>query len=235
MNLPFLAVLGIDPKQAEQPPQVSVFPKIFNEQAQHLWEPAVKHGLSQKGKAHEKWDAALNHFVDTAQSQNLFPYARTHQQATNDQIHSFLSRARAQVVKFVNRSRLLDVVSMRQGVRSATALDSGGFIITVDAQVQLKDPTFEKWLIQKPYPALFNINYRWVRKLAPGTTFFVYNEGAHMTQRWHVGYEIICDQWPAVPGNRIPSKMAIEKFAVNVLWDYVLRTNRPDGMLHRIF
>ncbi len=229
----FLPSLGVPSDQRMNSPTKYTFPAAFNSQAKRLWETCLPE--TSLGTPAEDWNYAVQTFLDRCAVENIFPFTNAHEQSRNDAILLFLSEKRRDIVKFFNRTEMLKKTRIRKVTSRAIATSEGLFIV-VTAPVSLRDPTFGKWILEAPMPR-FNVvreGRRWVKNITSDCDLFVYNEGANMTQRWFLEYQIRSRVLPSLPGNRTPTKKEIESFALNVLWKPILKSHRPFGMMHRL-
>lgn len=230
---PFLSSLGITDLDQARDPTVSTFPHAFNPSCQRIWNAVVSNMEFKPASAGHNWATAIRLFVEVCIAEDEFPFSNL-KQSSNDFILEALSNARKDVVKFLNRSKLLDLVNLRATRREVSMMNTG-FVLKVFGNAWVKDPTFEKWLIQIPYPRFDLKEHGQYRKqVSPSTTMIVYNEGASLNQRWHIGYEIVVHQFPDLPGNTLASKGDMEKFILDILWMPVLRSHRPFGYHKRL-
>lgn len=228
-RLPFLSNLGIQDTDQARSPTVAAFPLAFNPGSKGIWETTIAE-LVVTDKPDEDWAHAIKNFVKNCVEADVYPFSNMKQSA-NDQILSELTDARKKIVKFLNQSKMLKYVTLRVS-RREVEMSTIGFTLRVLGQAYLKDPTFEKWLMQTPMPA-FRIKHegRYLKHLSNSVTMVVYNEG---NQRWRVGYEIVVRHFPELPGKHIPSKAELERFVLDILWMPVLKSHRPDGFHHRL-
>jgi hypothetical protein len=234
MGRPFLANLGVLPQDINRMPTAQAFPHAFNVNCKPLWDAAIA-GLTiaEDDLAEHVWHRAIEDFVGLCVGKDLYPFSNL-KQSHNDQILQVLTEARKAVVKFMNLSNILDYATIRTTSRSVE-VNSLGFVLKVYGHIRLKDPTFERWLMKTPYPG-FRIkhNERYIKQLSQTVTMVVYNEGASMPDRWHIGYEIVCRQFPDLPGRHLPSKADLEAFILKVIWMPVLKAHRPFKYHHRL-
>lgn len=229
---PFLSNLGVSAIAQSEAPTVAAFPKTFNTNCKAIWQTAVE-GLEPSDDPMMDWGLVLRAYVKLCVKASQFPFGNTRQSA-NDQIAMKLQNARRQVVRFLNLSKLLSHMTIRK-TRREVSMTSSGFTVSVFGNAEIKDPTFPQWLLQMPYPG-FRIKHdgRWEKLIAPGVTMIIYNEGANGTQRWHVGYEIVCNQFPDMPGRHLPSKGELETFILEIIWLPILKSHRPQGFHRRL-
>lgn len=228
-TVPFLANLGVLDTDQVRDPTAQAFPMAFNPNCRRVWD-AVLTDLVMTDDVGFNWGSAIRAFLEQCISQDLYPFSNLKQSA-NDQILTALGDARKAVVKFLNRSKMLHYVNLRATLREVQ-MSNVGFTLRVLGNATLKDPTFEKWLLQMPMPAFRQKhNGRWIKHLSSEVTMVVFNEG---TQRWRVGYEIVCHHFPDLPGKHLPSKAELEKFVLDILWTPILKSHRPDGFHHRL-
>lgn len=234
MSSPFLSNLGIDVFHQARSPTADGFPTTFSPSNRLMWQQAVME-YKPSGTALQDWGLAIKLYVRICEDQGVFPFQNTHI-AKNDQIHYYLEAQRNQIVRFINRSKLMDEIKLRKTYHRATLTDKG-FILTVYAWCNIKDPSFPQWLMRMPYPR-FNMKReadgRYVKPLAPGLEMFAENDGINMPERWHVGYEIQCPFFPDLPSIHTPSKGELEKFVIDTLWMPILREIRPTGLAYRL-
>jgi hypothetical protein len=235
MRMPFLSNLGVLAQDQARNPCASSFPHAFNPACQHVWD-AVVTGMLQGKDVAANWGHAITLFIEVCIAKDMYPFSNLKQSA-NDSILTDLQDARLAVVKFMNLSKMLSFVNIKATSREVE-LTNTGFVLRVYGKAILKqpnDPTFEKWLLQMPYPRFdLKDHGRYVKHLSHTVAMVVFNEGASMSQRWHVGYEIICNQFPDIPGKHTPTKEQIETFILDILWMPVLKSRRPIGWHHRL-
>lgn len=230
---PFLSNLGISAVDQQQSPTVRSFPRTLNPNCKLMWQQAIERLEPTDDPMHD-WGQALRAYIRLCIKASQFPFSNLRQSA-NDQITMSLQNARRQVVKFMNLSKILKQVNIRK-TRREVLMTSNGFTVTVFGNAEIKDPTFSKWLLQMPYPGfrLKDKEERYTKSLGQGITMVVYNEGANGSQRWHVGYEIVCNQFPDLPGKQLPSKGELESFILDIIWTPILKANRPYGFHRRL-
>lgn len=231
---PFLTSLGVSPIQQARPPTADAFPPAFNPNNKLVWNELIENFIP-SGDVNRDWGTLIREYIDTCSDRDLYPFQNIHQ-SKNDQIYHYLKDRRHEVVRFINKSKLFDEIAIRDSKRKVAMTDSG-FVLEVYAICRLKDPLFLKWLQRSPYPKFESIRKpdgRYMKPLMDGLSMFVFNTGAEMSQRWHIGYVIECPMFPEIPGNPLPSKSDLEKFVLRVLWEPILRSARPDGVMHRL-
>ena len=234
MARPFLANLGVSAIEAARYPMGPSFPPVFNPNCKPLWDQTIQALIIEDDEEPiEVWHRAIEEFVSLCVVKDLYPFSNL-KQSHNDLILQRLTDARKQVVKFMNRSNILDMATIRTTSRSVE-VNSMGFVLKVYGQIKLKDPTFERWLLKTPYPG-FRIKHQeqYRKPLGQDLTMVVYNEGASMSDRWHIGYEIVCRQFPDLPGKHMPSKSELEAFIMDVIWMPILKAHRPFKYHHRL-
>jgi hypothetical protein len=231
---PFLTSLGVPPNRQARPPNSESFPLSFNPNNFHVWEEILRDFIP-TGNVVNDWGKVIRLYIDTCYDRSIYPFQNLHQ-SKNDQIYHYLKDRRREVVRFINKSKLFHEIAIRDSRRKVAMTDSG-FTLEVFAICRLKDPLFIKWLQKSPYPK-FDIvrqpNGRYMKPLMDGLSMFVYNDGAQLSQRWHIGYVIECPMYPEIPGEPVPSKGELERFILKVFWEPILRSMRPDGVLHRL-
>lgn len=228
MEVPFLSNLGVTDVAQSVDPTAAAFPQAFNINSQGVWDSTISQIEMTKDKA-LNWGMAIKTFIANCVEQDIFPFSNL-KQAPNDRILSELQHARRAIVKFLDDSRMLDLVDLRATKREVL-VSNVGFTLRVYGDATLKDPTFEQWLGQKPSPSFsYQHGNVYAKHLAHGVTMMVHRTA----NRWRVGYEITSHHFPQLPGNHVPSKAELEKFVLDLLWMPVLRTHRPQGYHHRL-
>lgn len=225
MGLPFLANLGVPPDKQALSPTAADFPKALNPNCRSEWIDAIK-DLQPSEDAAFDWASALRTYVKLCVKRNQFPFSNT-KSSRNDLIIQNLTNARRQVVRFMNLSKIMDMVTIRK-TRREVLMTSNGFTVTVFGEGAVTDPTFSQWLLKMPYPG-FRIKHdgQWIKSLGRGITMVVYNDGAQGSQRWHIGYEIAVQVFPDIPGHHLASKAELERFVLDILWLPILKSHRP--------
>lgn len=232
MKAPFLSKLGVSDIDQARGPTSDAFPYAFNVNNGGIWDNVLASMTFLKDSS-LNWQQAINAYIDECVAQGAYPFSNLHQ-ASNDAIIKELNDARKAVVRFLDRSRMTDLVSLKT-TRREVVMTTFGFNLSVYGLATLKDPTFEQWLTQMPVPA-FRLKHEgcYIKQLSAGLTMVVYNEGASLSQRWHVGYEIAVHRFPDLPGRHLPSKGELETFILDIMWMPILRSHRPLGFHHRL-
>lgn len=234
MANPFLSNLGVKLFDQARTPLASTFPPAFNPNNASVWSAAVQ-ALVPTADPASDWALTIKNYVFICEQRAVYPFQNFHE-SRNDQISDYLRTRRRLVVKFINNSGIFKDIKIQNTIRKVVVTDSG-FVLTVQAKVTIKDPTFSAWLTKSPMPR-FNIkdpkSETYIKSLDSGLNMFVYNEGVAMDARWHIGYEIMCPFYPDLPSNNVPSKAELERFILEILWMPHLRSVRPFNMMHRL-
>lgn len=233
-EIPYLSNLGVPVLFQARTPTADGFPITFNPHTKAQWDAAVKE-LTPSKDAVQDWGLVIQYYIDLCSKHGQYPFSGPHT-SSNDQIVAVLKEARHAVVKFINKSELIKMVSFRDTHRKVS-MTATGFILQVQGQARLKDETFPQWLVQAPMPRfdiIRDADGKYIKHLGYNTAFFAYNEGANMTARWHVGYEIVVDKFPDIPNHPTPSKAELERFILDILWMPVLKQARPFGLSHML-
>lgn len=234
MAQPFLSNLGVTPIQQARTPTVDAFPLAFNTNARGEWGAAVQN-LQTTGDTIKDWGLTIKEFVKLCTGRGVYPFQNV-QQNRNDRITDYLRERRRQFVHFIDRSKFFEGVRVRTSNREVKATDTG-FILRVTATAYIKDPSFVQWLTQMPMPNFSFIKHegRHTKVLGPGLIMFAENERqSRSPERWIIGYEITCPVFPDIPTSHTPSRAEIEAFVLDVLWMPILRSARPQKLLHRL-
>lgn len=220
----FLPGLGISDVSLAQNPTKEAFPKAFNQGCKRVWD-AVVDKLNLEEDKDLNWGLAIKRYIESCIEQDLYPFSNL-KQSTNDIIVNRLLIARRSVVKFFNNSRILDLTDVRATKREVK-MTSTGFVLRVFGKATIKDPTFPARLLQMPYPG-FRLKHegQYLKGLGNGVTVAVRNEGANGIHRWHIGYEIVVNAYPEIPGHPVPSKAELEDFVLKILWPPIMKANR---------
>lgn len=231
-NSLFLSGLGVLDTDQVRTPTADAFPQSFNVNNKGIWDAAVRSVAPTKNPAAD-WDTVIHQYIDDCTAADSYPFSNL-RQSINDMIVQDLHEARRAVVRFMDQSHVLQHASIRATDR-VVKMTTSGFVLRVVGKCQIKDPAFEQWLIKLPMPR-FNLkdDGRYDKSLGRNLKMVAWNEGASLRDRWHVGYEIVCNHYPDIPGNHLPSKAEIERFILHVLWMPVLKAHRPQGFNHRL-
>lgn len=233
--IPFLSKLGITPQDQARSPTANAFPVAFNTNNKRIWDAIILE-LIPGAKAADDWQAVIRKYVNECDRRGSFPFQNV-KQSDNDKIFTFLSKKRSEVVKFANSVNLMDIIALRDSKRKVT-MTTAGFTLEVSSRATPRDPTYEQWLIKSPLPRFDNVRKpdgKWTRGLGEGLTLWTYNESASMTGRWHIGYTIDCPFYPDIPAKPLASKTELEKFIIDVMWEPIIKMNRPLKINHRLF
>lgn len=233
MGTPFFNNLGITDIQQGRSPTAETFPLAFNPNNKSVWEQAV-HELVPSEPALD-WVTAIQRYVALCEAQGVYPFQSV-QQSRNDRIVDYLRERRRAFVKFIDYTNFFDVVKLRTTDRKVVITNTG-FVLTVTGTANITDPSFEKWLIEMPYPRfdLVKQDGRHWKTLQTGLRMFAYRDhGSNSPERWVIGYEITCPIFPDLPDIHIPSKQQLEKFVLDILWLPILRSTRPKKTTHRL-
>ena len=234
MSTPFLSNLGVSALDQARTPVPAAFPVALNPNNKSEWMQACS-DLVTTGEAATDWGLTLKRYVQLCEDRGVYPFQSVHQ-SRNDQISDYLRDRRREFVKFVNRANFFDAIKIRTTERKVTVTDRG-FVLTVTAHCQIKDPSFGKWLSMMPLPKFDFVVHegRHIKHLDQGLDMFVINERlSGSAERWIIGYDITCPIYPDLPNEHLPSKAEIEKFVLDILWMPLLRSMRPQAALHRL-
>lgn len=210
--------LGVQRSWLSSLPKDSLFPLGLSPAVRGLWPAAI--GLAKSQNPRTAWAQAIEQVVELAENKGIYPFRDS--QSNNDKILlEFIKRRRA-VVKFIDRNSILQYLRTRTSKRSVT-LNPNGFVLNVDVTCVTitDDPTFIDAF------GLRRANGRREKILGPGLVFYMYNEGAGMSQRWHIGYTMTIDILPSIPGKPLATDADIEKFIMDVMYMPILRCYRP--------
>lgn len=229
----FFNNLGITDIQQGRTPTAETFPLAFNQNNKSLWEQAV-HELIPKEPVLD-WIAAIQRYVSLCEEHGVYAFQSV-QQSRNDQIVDYLRERRRAFVKFIDFTSFFESIKLRTTDRKVVITNTG-FVLTVTATANITDPSFEKWLIQMPYPRFELVKHegRHWKTLQAGLRMFAYRDhGSNSPERWVIGYEINCPIYPDLPDIHLPSKQQLEKFVLDILWLPILRSTRPRKATHRL-
>jgi len=220
-----LTSLGIPPLAQAKGPTIDTFPLAFNPNQEDLWPIAL--GAAKSKNPRQAWMQAVERFVELCRQKAVFAF---HQHETdNDKIITRLLEARREIVRFIDQNKVLDELSTYK-VQRIVRMTNTGFQLTVDVHARriTEDPTFMNRL------SLRQVNSRYTRNLRDNITFFVYNEGADLSQRWHFGYDIEINIFPNVPGKPLATTQEQERFVLDVMYLPLLRAYRPLNSIQRL-
>lgn len=200
MNLDYL---GLPKSWISFPPKVTTFPTKLNPQVRKYWAGAV--GLVSSREPRKAWVEAIEELSKQAIKNNLSLFID--RSSANDKILVELTHARRHVVKFMDKYSIANHLQFRS-IKRSVRMVQGGFLLTIDSRVDKIDPLMYNKL------GLRRASGRREIRLAKNVTFFMYNEGASMEQRWHLGYTVFVDQVPYLIGNSKPTSVDLEKFII---------------------
>lgn len=230
-----LSALGVPLQEQRDVPDIYSLPMQFNQGADKLWREAVS-GLRTKNPR-AAWNQAVTRFISLCEKANVFPFQS--QSSNNEQIYAALAKARASIVKFMDRHEVYKEFKPRSVTRKVSMLPSG-FAIKAEARADVMDQdpkllkvfgVFDSMGLRK---ATVSHPTVWEREIESGARFFIANEGARMTQRWSFGYEIWIPMYPSVPGKHTPSNAELESFILETMYAPLVRGIRPLGTMHRL-
>jgi hypothetical protein len=205
----------------------------FNPNNKSVWQKAV-HELVPENPTVD-WVRCIQRYVDLCTLRGVYPFQSV-QQSRNDQISDYLRERRRAFVKFIDQTDFFEGVKLRTTDRKVVVTDKG-FVLTVTATARIVDPSFEKWLMEMPFPRfdLVKKEGRHWKTLQTGLRMFAYRDlGSNSPERWVVGYEITCPIYPDLPDKHLPSKQQLEKFVLDILYMPHLRAMRPKKALNRL-
>lgn len=233
VKIPFLAKLGVPAGAELRSPNPNAFPSAFNAQTKRIWDAATAKVQPTKD-IEADWAKVIDVYLKDCTAAGQYPFSDMHQ-SVNDQIMTQLAEARRAVVKFINNSKLLQHVAIRDSHHKVTMTNTG-FVLAVHGVARLKDPTFPQWLTKLPMPhfQILKVDSKYIKSLGKGVTMYAYNEGANLVDRWHIGYEINIMHFPDIPNNYVPSKAELERFILDILYMPILKSHRPFGVTHKL-
>lgn len=197
-----------------------LLPPTVNRSNVSLWEQAV--GTVTTSNVKRAWEQALDRYLELCQENRVYPLAQ--QTSVNDRILNRMILGRRRVVNFVEKQGILKVAKVRRTLREAT-LEGIGFRLRVDASLAQLDTAGAKTLTEA---LRLRVKEGWRTDLDKDVSFFVYNEGAHMSQRWHMGYEIYVPFLPVIPSNYFPSTDELEQCILG-MYRNIQQAIRPYG------
>ncbi|QBX06502.1 hypothetical protein H1O16_gp089 [Burkholderia phage BcepSaruman] len=216
-DYPFLSHLGIDPKEQVREPSPTVFPRSLNPNNKSVWIAAVEK-LKPMGSTRQDWAQCISRYVTMCADRGVYPFQNVHQ-ARNDSISNELRQRRLELARFVDRVGLFDDVLTKK-VTTEVHMTDDGFILCVDALVEVSDPSFDQWIRQAPDPRFSPAGrgQKHVRDLGQGLMVYVQAAPDKGPRSWHIGYEIVVHSFPDLPTNHMPSRAELEDFVKRVLW-----------------
>jgi len=223
---PFLSNLGVSDIAQARNPTADAFPPNFNVNCKQVWDRTISL-LPLTEDVCTNWGQAIRDFIENCIEADLYPFSDL-KQSVNDQIMASLMASRKALLK--DFTKMLCSVKLGSTIRSVE-MNNLGFTLKTCSAVTLKDPTFGQWLTQAPYPR-FVVRQEdfYIKQIDASTNLFASKD----VDKWSVGYEIVCKQFPSIPGNPLPTRLELEKFILNVLLMPVLKIHRPDGFHHRL-
>ena len=226
----YLTSLGISPLQQGKPPTAASFPTAFNPETRNEWCLAVENLKSENVvKSHTLWQRCILDYIDLCMESGKYVFYTS---SVNDDILDLLGKARITAVHYLNKFNILNHVAIKT-IDHTCQLTDQGFVLDVDANVTVKDPTFAEYLIKH---CLFKIHlyddHSRECHLENNVSFYYVNRGT--SQRLHFGYRITIPKYPRIPSNDTPKKQELEAFILNVLWLPVLKSHRPYKLAHRL-
>lgn len=208
------------------PPALHKMPLAFNPRVQEYWQQAIlvaRHQLGHYASPHEQWQRAIAILFALTSKRGINPIRG--RGADNTRIIAHLRNERRLLVKFIDNTRILKALSIRQGKRSCIAANLG-FTITIDALVAHNTQV----------DALVSRHFRYKRKwsryqqdLSKYTSVSVWNEGANMPDRWHLSYTINTNIMPYISSNTLPDAAQIEQYVLQRMWPQVADYQRAFG------
>lgn len=145
-------------------------------------------------------------------------------QSTNDSILRRLQASRRAVLKFLNNAKPFKLMTLK-AVKRECRIGPNGFTLRVTGDVLAMDPTVGRWLLQQPWPAFrLKSEGMYHKQLDDWTTMVLFNAGANMPLRWHIGYEIKVPMVPSLPKEQ-PTKADLESYVLRQ-WEKELQTSR---------
>jgi hypothetical protein len=144
----------------------------------------------------------------------------------------FLYSRRRKLVRYLDLTKLTVGLPLKRGVRRSATVTEYGFDLTVEANFIAPSRSWSSTLFQYPaglrFTKIRDADRRYVHKVDPSVSVFVYNDLIDTPTAWHIGYTIKC---PIVL-----SKMdKPEDFVIRRLWTPLSHKFRPiktDMILH---
>jgi len=218
--------LGIPSQEQARSPTADFMPPSLNPASAKYWPIAV--GKVQHLKnSRAAWTSAINEFVKLCEKNSVLAF--TNSESDNDKILTRMIEARREIVRFINANKVLEDLKTYR-VKRIVRMTTSGFTLTVDVQARQldEDPTLMGVLGQR------QMDGRYTRNLLSNLTFFVYNDGAKLSQRWHFGYDLSIDIFPNIPGKRLPTAAEQERFVLEVMYLPLVRCYRPKNSIHQL-
>ena len=127
-------LLGVPERWTDTAPTVSKMPTRFNAGNSNVWQTCVQ-ALDARLSAHEQWSKAIQMYVRLCVKQSLDPFTTELDRADNEAIRSYLKMARLNLVKWLDKTRILELVYIKK-VWHEVELRDQGFVIHVFARCE---------------------------------------------------------------------------------------------------
>lgn len=237
-GFPDLALIGVPDKFLEREPLIISYPKRFAESARPLWiktlnDPTVNRMMREAQSLDEKWQIAIQEFLDKCEEEGMYPFTNSTQQDRNDAAIEYLKAARIDLILFMNQTDLLTTrFRVRSACRDYFVKENG---LRVVAWAECKNTGSlenEQLLTNLPHRFYRTADKRLIRQVRPNAFFWVRFVN---NARLHIGYEISVATPVQVPRKNVPTKKETYKFIDQVIWTPLIRAHRFKGVMNRLF
>lgn len=122
-------LLGVPDNWSQDDPRAQRMPPRLNPAAQKAWEAVLVHPhykeQSKGMSSASKWSLAVQMFMHAAEQEGFDPFGNVLDQTDNNRIISLLTRARMKVCKYIDRTQLLLLLTVRDSWREVKLTDKG--------------------------------------------------------------------------------------------------------------
>jgi hypothetical protein len=223
-----LTALGVSADEQSRLPDIYSMPNACNPANEKIWRMAVSNLKTKSANA--AWQQALSKYMQLCSRYSLHPFMD--RGTNNDKAYDQLKQDRRDLVKFLERNCILDLVKLRPTTYKVSIIEHG-FVIKAEAPADLLVDEEE---LLKPNGNLDSMGLRknsisggalWEITVNRGVRFFIANSGANLKARWSIGYEIVVPVFPQARGNNASSNKELESFVINAMWLPLVRGIRP--------
>lgn len=182
------------------------------------------------------WQYAVNEFLVECRKNDVLPFSTVTRQSLNDSTIAYLTRAREELVRFVDENEFFgpDRLRVRRACREYKRTQTGLFVHAFADCFYLEDPTFERWLTKAPAPRLLYSaqNRRYERAISANITVWVRYLAP---TRIRIGYIIQVPSSVSIPGVQVPTKKQVDTFIDRLVWCPIIRAHRFRHAIKRLF
>ena len=226
-----LYLLGVPAQYHDKFPSIGAFPQKFNADARDIWLRLLKdEDFVEMAKTFElpaeRWNYTIQIFLKWCSDEGISPFESIVDRTDNNRIIDFLLSARLKVIKYLDRIKLLEVVTMYKPYRVYMRKDHG---FVVQSYIELRGfgdlSKFEQYLQHRQVGFVRTAGGKWQHVINSNLRMFVKIINSNRAQLW---YEISVGSSVYYPGaeKKTVTIKQYNSFIDRTIWLPIVRAHR---------